>query len=68
MLLVPSVDVTKGEPTPLCVLLHTLVMAGGLAAVIRNAESVLPLARKTTYVPCLVRYVAAAWMMELPET
>jgi hypothetical protein len=55
MLFVPSVEVTKGEPQPLRLTLHPLVMVGGLVAVMRNAESKLLLARKTTYVAWLVR-------------
>src|SRR5947199_3189016 len=63
ILLVPSVEVTNGEPTPLWVTLQTLVIVGGLVGLIRKAESREPLARKTTYVPWLVRSVAAAWII-----
>jgi hypothetical protein len=61
MLLVPSVEVTKGDPTPFWVTLHTgKLIVGGLVAVMRKVASVLPLPRKATYVPWLVRYAAAA--------
>src|SRR6266536_4246359 len=55
ILLVPSVDVTNGDPQPFRLTLHTLVMVGGLVGLMRKAESVLLLARKTTYVPWFVR-------------
>ena len=41
MLLVPSVEVTKGEPRPFWLTLHPLVMVGGLVAVMRKAVRVL---------------------------
>src|SRR2546430_16227470 len=39
MLLIPSVEVAKGEPHALPGTLHLLMMAGGLAAVIPKVES-----------------------------
>ena len=55
MLLVPSVEVTKGDPQPFRLTFQAGTMVGGLVAVIRKAESRELLARKTTYVPWLVR-------------
>src|SRR5215467_1378220 len=60
--LVPSVEVTKGDPHPFGPLLHAMEIAGGLVAVMRKARSRVAPPRKATYVPWLVRYVAAAWM------
>ena len=40
--------VTKGEPRPLWLTLHPLVMVGGFVAVIRKVVRVLLLARKAT--------------------
>jgi hypothetical protein len=74
MLLVPSVEVEKGEPQPFWLTLHMgKLMVGGLVAVMPRVDSVLLLgasllARKATYVPWLVRYVVAAWMISLFET
>src|SRR4030095_16160721 len=55
MLLVPSVEVTNGDPQPFLLTLQAETMVGGLVAVIRKAESEEVLARKATYVPWLVR-------------
>jgi hypothetical protein len=56
MLLVPSVDVTNGEPHPFVVTLHTgKVTVGGLVAVILNVASFVLLSRNATYVACAVR-------------
>src|SRR4029077_9547719 len=69
MLLAPSVELTNGDPHPFWVTLHTgKLIVGGLVAVMRKVASVLLLARKATYVPWLVRYVVAAWMISLFET
>ena len=52
MLLLPSVEVTKGEPQPplFRVTLHPLAIVGGLVAVMRKAENValLLFTRKAT--------------------
>ena len=65
VLLVPSVEVTKGDPQPTEVrfTLHLWTMSGGLLAVMLKVESSYWLARQDTYVRWLVRYVAAAWMI-----
>jgi hypothetical protein len=55
MLLVPPVDVTKGEPHPFCPALHPLEIVGGLVALIRKVASSILLARQATYVLWLVR-------------
>src|SRR4030095_8495359 len=73
MLLVPSVELTKGEPQPPLFLgtFHPLAIVGGLVGVMRKADrTVLPslLARNATYVLCLVRYVTAAWRIVLLAT
>src|SRR5215470_14620021 len=68
MLSLPSVEVTKGDPHPFRSTNQLVTMAGGVVAVIRNVWSLVPLDRKATCVPWLVRYVAAAWMMKLVET
>ena len=39
MLLVPSVEVTKGDPHPFWLTFHPLVMVGGLVAVMRKVAS-----------------------------
>ena len=39
------------------------LIVGGLVAVMRKVASALLLARKATYVPWLVGYVVAAWMI-----
>src|SRR5262245_15024552 len=69
MLLVPSVEVTKGDPHPTWLFRHMgKLMVGGLVAVMPKVASVPLLARKATYVPWLVGYAAAAWMITLFET
>src|SRR5262252_7409761 len=69
MLLVPSVEVTKGEPDPFWLTLQIgKLMVGGLVAVMRKVANVVLLARKATYVPWFVRYVAAACTITLFET
>ena len=55
MLLVPSVEVTKGDPHPFWPRSHVLVMTGGLVGVMRKVASLLPPPAKATYVPWLVR-------------
>ena len=62
MLLLPSVELTQGDPHPFWVIFHVKLMVGGLVAVMRKVASVLLLARKAIYVPWLVRYAAAAWI------
>ena len=53
-LLVPSVDVTKGEVRPVELTLQPVAIVGGFVAVILNAVNV-PLIRSATKVPWLVR-------------
>src|SRR6476659_9491802 len=53
--LVPSVEVTNGDPQPFLLAVQAGVIVGGLVAVTRKAESRELLARKTMYVPCAVR-------------
>jgi len=63
MLLVPSGELTKGDPHPFWLTFHMgKLIVGGLVAVMPKVASVLLLARKATYVPWLVRYAAAAWI------
>ena len=40
-LLVPSVDVTKGDPTPFWLTFHTLVIVGGLAGLMRKRGKII---------------------------
>ena len=66
VLLVPSVEVTQGDPQPTEVrfTLHPMDHVRWVAC--SNAESrelLYWLARQDTYVRWLVRYVAAAWMI-----
>jgi hypothetical protein len=64
MLVVPSVEVAKGVPHPFWLTFHMgKLIVGGLVAVMRKLASTLLLERKATYVPWLVRYVVAAWMI-----
>lgn len=53
-MLVPSVDVTKGEVRPLVVTVQPVAIVGGLVGVILNVVNV-PLGRSATNVPWLVR-------------
>ena len=54
-LLVPSVDVTKGEVRPVEVTVQPVAIVGGLVGVILNAINVPLIGRSTTKVPWLVR-------------
>lgn len=54
-LLVPSVDVTKGEVRPLELALQPVAIVGGLVGVILNAVKIPLTARSATKVPWLVR-------------
>ena len=63
MLLVPSVDVTKGEPHPFRPTLHPLEIVGGVVAVMRKVAE-LNFAGPTSNIRALVRPVGGSRLGE----